>query len=85
MMKLLAFLVILVTVLQSSFGFLPNKKDQCDVDDGSKIDCGFSGIDEDTCTDSGCCWDPVQNDGGANVPWCFYTSMNGGFVDCLMI
>jgi hypothetical protein len=33
-----------------------------------KQDCGWNGINEQTCLDRGCCWVPAREQ---NVPWCF--------------
>jgi len=41
----------------------------CNVDDGSKQDCGFMGIDQAGCESEGCCW---AESNGYNVPWCFF-------------
>eukprot|EP00736_Rhodelphis_marinus_P012252 Rmarinus@m.4210 len=40
----------------------------CDVDESSRIDCGYVGISEEQCTSRGCCW---QESFAAGVPWCF--------------
>jgi len=43
---------------------------KCDVRDPSKrIDCGWSGIQQDQCRQRMCCWKESSVDG---VPWCFY-------------
>lgn len=34
----------------------------------NRVDCGFPGVDERTCRQSGCCWDTKVS----GVPWCFY-------------
>mmetsp|Transcript_11117 Transcript_11117/g.29793 ORF Transcript_11117/g.29793 Transcript_11117/m.29793 type:complete len:951 (+) Transcript_11117:337-3189(+) len=44
-------------------------KASCSVDDASKSDCGFIGIDQGTCESKGCCWAETSTDG---TPWCFF-------------
>ena len=45
----------------------------CDVASGDKMDCAYSGIDQNGCEQKGCCWDPV-NPNPDNEPWCHYKS-----------
>ena len=45
----------------------------CDVASSDKLDCAFSGIDQQGCEAEGCCWEPV-NPNPSNLPWCFYKS-----------
>jgi alpha-glucosidase (family GH31 glycosyl hydrolase) len=72
-MRFLTFLLLAI------LGFISAahvKSDSCAVNDASKLDCGYLGIDEDTCVSQGCCWEEVDNSGGSNVPWCFYKASN---------
>jgi glucoamylase len=41
----------------------------CNVEDPEKVDCGFSGVNEQQCEAKGCCWLPSNV---SNIPWCFY-------------
>jgi hypothetical protein len=43
--------------------------DQCS-EVSSKVDCGYSGIDQSGCESKGCCWVPVSPNPN-NEPWCF--------------
>lgn len=45
----------------------------CSVSSSDKIDCGYYGIDQDSCESKGCCWQPVY-DSGVDSPWCFFDS-----------
>eukprot|EP00971_Amphidinium_carterae_P286758 5693338-Amphidinium_carterae.1 len=41
----------------------------CNVDDKMRQDCGYYGINKDSCESRGCCWRPSQVNGP--YPWCF--------------
>lgn len=41
----------------------------CTVNDGLKVDCGYVGINQQICQSKGCCWNPS---GTSGVPWCYY-------------
>lgn len=47
-------------------------QDSCDVNNSQKIDCGYSGINQQGCNQKGCCWVPQYQ--GSTTPWCFYGS-----------
>lgn len=47
-------------------------QDSCSINNSSKIDCGYSGIDQSGCNSKGCCWVPAGQ--GSSIPWCFYGS-----------
>ena len=42
---------------------------ECDIKDTLKRDCGWSGINQATCEQEGCCW---RESSAANVPWCYF-------------
>eukprot|EP00971_Amphidinium_carterae_P043755 861237-Amphidinium_carterae.1 len=42
----------------------------CNVDDEVREECGWLGIDEETCAGRGCCWRPTGEVDGP-IPWCF--------------
>lgn len=44
--------------------------DPCDVSPDDRNDCGWFGIDEDTCEDRECCYD--DTDHGHDTKYCFY-------------
>jgi len=47
--------------------------DDCEVPSSDRVDCGYSGTDEQGCVAKKCCWGPVQsNFSSPLVPWCFY-------------
>jgi len=33
---------------------------QCEVDEGSRTDCGYMGINQQQCEAKGCCWKPTR-------------------------
>ena len=41
----------------------------CVVEDSSKVDCGYAGINSDECVAKGCCWSPAGTNSA--TPWCF--------------
>eukprot|EP00795_Rhopilema_esculentum_P003423 gene3423-1791_t len=44
----------------------------CNIDDASRVDCGWHGINEATCTSrNGCCF---ERSSASGFPWCFYNS-----------
>ena len=47
-----------------------NIVDTCSVRAEDRNDCGWYGIDQDTCEDRGCCYD--DTDFGFETNWCFY-------------
>eukprot|EP00833_Pecoramyces_ruminatium_P013762 jgi/Orpsp1_1/1187794/evm.model.d7180000060246.1 len=40
----------------------------CEVDESSRTDCGYYGINKNQCIERGCCWSESST---AGVPWCF--------------
>ena len=50
----------------------------CDIDDYMKVDCGYSGINQQGCNQKGCCWVPAYQ--GSSIPWCFYGTNHSGSV-----
>lgn len=46
--------------------------DTCSVPSGSKQDCGYMGVDANSCQARGCCWQPLSP--GSGEPWCYYPS-----------
>jgi alpha-glucosidase/lysosomal alpha-glucosidase len=44
--------------------------DRCVVNPTERSDCGYHGINEDSCTAKGCCWKPET--AKVDIPWCFY-------------
>ena len=42
-----------------------------------KTDCGFIGVNQETCQDQGCCWNESQIEG---EPWCFHSQTAGAVV-----
>jgi len=50
----------------------PPASEQCSLDLGSKVDCGWVSITEDACRKRGCCYHPVPTG-----PWCYLTSVQG--------
>eukprot|EP01127_Copromyxa_protea_P012578 TRINITY_DN3302_c0_g1_i1.p1 TRINITY_DN3302_c0_g1~~TRINITY_DN3302_c0_g1_i1.p1 ORF type:complete len:503 (+),score=114.35 TRINITY_DN3302_c0_g1_i1:19-1527(+) len=65
-MALRVFAVLCALVYAASAG-------SCDV--SNKVDCGYSGINQQQCEAKGCCWVPV-NPNPNNNPWCFVASTN---------
>lgn len=61
--------VIFIIVLSCLFS-ISLAQGPCSVSNSSKIDCGYSGIDQDGCNSKGCCWVPAGQ--GSSIPWCFY-------------
>lgn len=51
----------------------------CSVENSAKRDCGFAGINSDSCLAKGCCWSPAE--ANSATPWCFYkgTNSNSGY------
>lgn len=47
-----------------------NIADTCSVSPEDRNDCGWYGIDKETCEDRGCCYD--DTDFGFETKWCFY-------------
>jgi len=43
----------------------------CAVQDSSKRDCGYGGIDQSSCESKGCCWAPAGQN--SVTPWCYYS------------
>ena len=41
----------------------------CSVDQGNKVDCGYSGVTQTSCEARGCCWVPIDD---YTTPWCYY-------------
>ena len=50
--------------------FFVNIADPCNVRPEDRNDCGWYGIDENTCKGRGCCYDDTIY--GVNAKWCFY-------------
>jgi len=48
--------------------------DTCSVSPEDRNDCGWYGIDKETCEDRGCCYD--DTDFGFETKWCFYPTDN---------
>jgi len=42
----------------------------CDVNDSSKQDCGYFGVDQTSCEKEGCCWN--ESNDNSDIPWCYY-------------
>jgi len=49
----------------------------CAVVDSSKEDCGFMGITESQCYESGCCWVPAGTN--SDEPWCYKQGSHQGY------
>ena len=47
----------------------PPPTDTCDMALENRQECGFFGIDEQSCLSSACCW--VPDESGSGAPWCF--------------
>lgn len=43
---------------------------------GIKTDCGYYGITAEECYKRNCCWEPVKQHHGSQIPWCFRKSEN---------
>lgn len=59
-------------ILSSLLFVLVLGQDACNIANSTKIDCGYSGINQEGCNDNGCCWVPAGQ--GSSTPWCFYGS-----------
>jgi len=64
---LLSLFLFSAALVASAYG------QSCTVSNNDKIDCGFMGINEQTCQAEGCCWEPVEPNPN-NVPWCFHNA-----------
>jgi len=56
---------------------LINAQGSCDVANSDKLDCGFSGTNQQQCESDGCCWQPVTRNESSmarDTPWCYFTS-----------
>ena len=65
-MKVLIFISLLL------FSYIKSNISICDISNKEKKNCGFFGINQKTCEESGCCY-KVTPDGS---PWCFHKKTN---------
>lgn len=76
--KFMKAFIILAIVLSSALLCSAD----CSVEDPSKIDCGFAGVDESACLARGCCWKPAavkQSGSESGIPWCYFPA---GYAAC---
>ena len=69
-MKIIIILFLLLKTI-SDDTFITSGGLSCDIEDSSKIDCGYYGIDQNSCENKGCCWYMFDNNTN-NIPFCFY-------------
>lgn len=71
MVKTFVILSSIFSFSNASLRFLDN---QCQAQE-TKIDCGFTGVDQSQCESKGCCWSPIDPNPG-NLPWCFFNKID---------
>jgi len=63
----------LATVLAVLVG--GGRAQSCALPGERRTDCGYVGIGQEECENSGCCWAP-NYEPGEDYPWCFYKDMD---------
>ncbi|CAK8688511.1 unnamed protein product [Clavelina lepadiformis] len=48
-----------------------SKEKKCNIEEDMRLYCGLFGIDEETCSSKGCCWDEVNSP--YDIPWCYHS------------
>ena len=62
-MKIILIIEIIIISFKKTLGYL-----YCEIDRYNRTDCGKD-IDESTCKNKNCCWDPLEDN--SKEPWCF--------------
>jgi hypothetical protein len=65
-LKLASCLLLPALLLSSA-----SRGQECNVVESERFDCGFDGVNEQSCQAEGCCWAPIEPNPN-NVPWCYY-------------